>query len=124
MQAASARAQSSIENYRDVMISVIAEIARNYVELRGAQRQLGIAEKNIGIQEKTLSLVKIRQDAKIVSELEVEQAKAQLERTRGSIPPLRASIRGSAYRLGGPHGATPRFAPGRSAGDVAHPQSP
>jgi NodT family efflux transporter outer membrane factor (OMF) lipoprotein len=100
VQAASARAQSSIENHRDVMISVIAEIARNYVELRGAQRQLAIAEKNSDIQEKTLFLVKIRQDAKITSDLEVEQAKAQLERTRGSIPPLQASIRGSAYQLG------------------------
>ena len=99
VQAASARAQSSIENYRDVMVSVIAEIARNYVELRGAQRQLAIAEKNSGIQEETLSLVRIRQDSKITSDLEVEQAKAQLERTRGSIPPLEASIRGSAYRL-------------------------
>ncbi len=99
VQAASARAQSSIENYRDVMISVIAEIARNYVELRGAQRQLGIAEKNSGIQEKTLSLVKIRRDSKIASDLEVEQADAQLDRTRASIPPLEASIRGSAYRL-------------------------
>ncbi len=99
VQAASARAQSGIENYRDVMISVIAEIARNYVELRGAQRQLSIAEKNSGIQEQTLSLVKTRLDAKITSDLEVEQAKAQLERTRGNIPPLRASIRESAYRL-------------------------
>jgi NodT family efflux transporter outer membrane factor (OMF) lipoprotein len=99
VQAASARAQSSIENYRDVMISVMAEIARNYVELRGAQRQLGIAEKNRDIQEETLSLVMIRHDSKITSDLEVEQAKAQLERTRGSIPPLQASIRGSAYRL-------------------------
>jgi len=99
VEAASARAQSSIESYRDVMISVISEIARNYVELRGAQRQLGIAEKNIGIQEKTLSLVKIRWDAKLVSELEVEQAQAQLERTRGSVPSLQASIREGAYRL-------------------------
>jgi len=99
VQAASARAQSSTENYRDVMVSVIAEIARNYVELRGAQLQLSIAEKNSDIQEKTLFLVKIRQDAKITSDLEVEQAKALLERTQGSIPPLRASIRGSAYLL-------------------------
>jgi NodT family efflux transporter outer membrane factor (OMF) lipoprotein len=99
VQAASARAQSSVENYRDVMVSVIAEIARNYVELRGAQRQLAIAEKNRDIQEETLSLVKIRQDSKITSDLEVEQARAQLERTRGSIPPLEASIRGSAYQL-------------------------
>ena len=121
VQAASARAQSSIENYRDVMISVIAEIARNYVELRGTQRQLDIAGKNIDIQEKTLSLVKIRLDAKITSELEVEQAKAQLERTRGSIPSMQASIRESAYRLAVLYGATPECAPGRTPGDVPHP---
>jgi NodT family efflux transporter outer membrane factor (OMF) lipoprotein len=107
VQAASARAQSSIENYHDVMISVIAEIARNYVELRGAQRQLSVAEKNVDIQEKTLSLVEMRYDSKIASNLEVEQAKAQLERTRGSIPPLQASIRASAYRLAVLTGQTP-----------------
>jgi NodT family efflux transporter outer membrane factor (OMF) lipoprotein len=99
VQAASARTQSSIDNYRDVMVSVIAETGRNYIELRGAQRQLNIAEKNIDIQEKTLSLVEIRRDSKLASDLEVEQAKAQLERTRGSIPTLYASIRSSAYRL-------------------------
>lgn len=99
VEAASARARSSIENYRDVMISVIAEIARNYVELRGAQRQLGIAEANSDIQEKTLRLVETRHDSKIASELEVEQAKAQLERTRATVPSLHASIRESAYRL-------------------------
>jgi NodT family efflux transporter outer membrane factor (OMF) lipoprotein len=99
VQAATARAQSSVENYRDVMISVIAEIARNYVELRGAQRQLMIAEKNGTIQEKTLSLVKIRREAEISSDLEVEQAKAQYDRTLGTIPPLQASVRASAFRL-------------------------
>ena len=100
VQAASARAQSSIENYRDVMISVIAEIARNYVELRGAQRQLGIAEKNSGIQEKTLSPVKIRRDSKIASDLEVEQADGTALIGHGQASaPEKPSIRGSAYRL-------------------------
>jgi len=99
VQAASARAQSTIESYRDVMVSVIAEIARDYVELRGDQRRLAIAEKNIDIQEKTLCLVEIKHDSKIASDLEVEQAKAQLERTRGSIPSLLASIRANAYQL-------------------------
>ena len=99
VQAAMAREQANIENYRDAMISVIAEIARNYVELRGAQRQLAIARKNCDIQEKTLSLVKIRLDAAIGSELDLALAKAQFERTRATIPPLSALIRGSAYRL-------------------------
>ena len=99
VQAALAREQASIENYRDAMISVIAEIARNYVELRGAQRQLAIARKSSDIQEKTLFLVQVRLDAAISSELEVAQARAQFERTRATLPPLSALIRGSAYRL-------------------------
>lgn len=98
-QAALAREQASIESYHDAMISVIAEIARNYVELRGAQRQLAVARKNSDIQEKTLFLVKVRLDAAISSDLEVAQAKAQLERTLATLPPLSALIRGSAYRL-------------------------
>lgn len=99
VQAASDRVQAGVENYRDVTVSVAAEIARSYVELRGAQRQMSIAEKNSGIQEKTLSLVKIRWESQLASKLEVEQAKAQLERTRGSIPSFKASIRASAYQL-------------------------
>jgi NodT family efflux transporter outer membrane factor (OMF) lipoprotein len=99
VQAATAREQATIENYRDVMISVIAEIARNYVELRGAQRRLTIAQKNCDILEKTLSLVQVRLDADIGSELDLAQAQAQCERTRATLPPLNALIHGSAYRL-------------------------
>ena len=97
--AAAAREQAIIANYHDVMISVIAEIARNYMELRGAQRQLAVAQQNCDIQEKTLSLAKVRLDARIGTEMEVELSEALFERTRASIPPLNAQMRGSAYRL-------------------------
>jgi NodT family efflux transporter outer membrane factor (OMF) lipoprotein len=99
VEAASARAAGGIENYRDVMITVISEIARNYVEIRGAQKQLAAAEKNADTQQKTLELVQVSFNAQTASNLDVERARAQFERTAASIPPLRASIRGSAYRI-------------------------
>lgn len=107
VEAAGARAEASVEAYRDAMVSVMAEIARNYVELRGAQRQLSVAEKNSDIQDKTLALVESKLDAEVGSELEVAQAKAQLERIRAAIPSFRASIRASAHRLAVLTGQTP-----------------
>ncbi len=109
MEAASARAAGSVENYRDVMLSVIAEIARNYVEIRGAQKQLAAAETNAEIERKTLALVKVKFAAQSASRLDVERAAAQLERTRATIPPLRASIREGAYRIAVLTGRPPDF---------------
>ncbi len=99
VEAASARAAGSVDNYRDVMIAVVSEIARNYVELRGAQEQLASAVKSTELERKTLELVKVKFDAQTASNFDVERARAQFERSRASIPPLRASIRGSAYRI-------------------------
>lgn len=99
VEAASAREAGSVESYRDVMVTAVSEIARNYVEMRGVQKQLAVAEKNADLQRKTLELVQLKFDAETASNLDVERAKAQYERTTASIPPLRASIRGSAYRI-------------------------
>jgi NodT family efflux transporter outer membrane factor (OMF) lipoprotein len=99
VEAASARAAAGIDNCRDVMLTVISEIARNYVELRGAQKQLAVAEKNERIERKTLQLVTVKFDAKRASNLDVERARAQFERTGATIPPLKASIRESVYRI-------------------------
>ena len=99
VEAATARTRAAVESLNDVMLSIMAEVARNYVALRGAQRQLAVAEGNSKIQADTLGLVESKFAAKIGSELEVEQARAQLEQTRSTIPPLRASIRAAAYSI-------------------------
>lgn len=99
LEAATARTQVSMESLHDVLVSIMAEVARNYVALRGSQRQLAVAESNSRIQADTLAVVEGKFTAKIGSELEVEQARAQLEQTRSTIPPLRAAIRASAYSI-------------------------
>jgi NodT family efflux transporter outer membrane factor (OMF) lipoprotein len=107
VEAATAREQASRESYRDVLVSVAAETARLYVELRGAQRQLAVAEKNAAIQKQTLRLVENKREASLASQLEVEQARAQLEQTLSGIPPLQANIRASAYAIAVLTGGTP-----------------
>ena len=99
VEAATAREEASQESYRDVLVSVAAETARLYVELRGAQRQLAVAEKNAALQKHTLRLVENKREASLASQLEVEQARAQLEQTLSNIPPLQANIRAAAYAI-------------------------
>jgi NodT family efflux transporter outer membrane factor (OMF) lipoprotein len=99
VEAATARTRASVDSLDDVLLSIMAEVGRNYVALRGAQRQLAVAESNSRIQADTLAVVESKFAAKIGSELEVEQARAQLEQTRSTIPPLRAAIRAGAYSI-------------------------
>ncbi|MBI2421291.1 MAG: efflux transporter outer membrane subunit [Candidatus Hydrogenedentes bacterium] len=99
VEAANARADAKVEQYRDVMVSVIAEVGRTYVELRGAQRRLAIAEKSIELQSETLEQVSRKYQAGLVSELDVAQSRTLLDSTRAAVPPLRASSRSAMYWL-------------------------
>ncbi|MDD5037071.1 MAG: efflux transporter outer membrane subunit [Methylococcaceae bacterium] len=85
---------------RDLMVSLIAEVARNYFSLRGQQNQLAVAQKNAENQAKTLKLTEVRLEAGRGTELDTSRAQAQLDTTRSSIPPLEYAVRQSIHRLG------------------------
>jgi NodT family efflux transporter outer membrane factor (OMF) lipoprotein len=99
VDAASARVEAAVENRRDVQLLAVSEVALAYVELRGAQERLAVAEDNVRIQTETLEFVEDQRTAGFASELEVSQARSQLRTTEAAIPRLRATIRRSAYRL-------------------------
>ena len=84
---------------RDLSVSLIAEVARNYFELRGLQNQLAVAKKNTDNQIKTLEITQIRLDAGRGTELDTSRELAQLESTRALIPPLEAGIYRAIHRL-------------------------
>jgi NodT family efflux transporter outer membrane factor (OMF) lipoprotein len=98
-QGAQARARAALERRRAVQLSVVAEVARVYFELRGAQRRLQVAKDNIRIQRETLELVQARLESGLAPELEVHQARQQLAATRASVPPQRAAVRANAFAL-------------------------
>ncbi len=100
VEAARARQQAAEAGLSDVLLSVAAETARAYVELRGAQARLDVAERNAEAQRHTLELVRLRRDVGVASDMNVLQAEAQLQRTEALVPPLRAAMDGSINRLG------------------------
>jgi multidrug efflux system outer membrane protein len=78
----------------------MAEVARNYFELRGAQHELEVARQNAESQRETLVIVTEKLGADIATQLDAARARTQLESTLASIPPLEAFIKRVIYRLG------------------------
>ncbi len=85
---------------RHVLVTLLGEVARNYVETRGCQRRLEIARKNIKAQEEALALTRDRFKNGLTSDLDVQQAATLLATTRADIPMLENSIQASIHRLG------------------------
>ena len=99
LEAARDRIQASLENRRDAMISVIAEIARNYVELRQAQTRLSILQKNIALQQQSLNLTQQRFQIGLAPRQDSTQAATQLESLKANQPALQATIETSSHAL-------------------------
>ena len=99
VEAAAADEEASVENLRDVRVTLLAELARNYVELRGFQSQLGVAHQNVEAQQKTFELTKTRRDAGRATDFDVARAEAQVSTTASSIPAFESAVRLSIHRL-------------------------
>jgi multidrug efflux system outer membrane protein len=83
----------------DVRLSVVAEVARNYFELRGAQQQLTVAERNAANQKRALELVQSRLAAGRGTALDTARAEAQIETTLSTVPPLEAAVSRARHRI-------------------------
>jgi NodT family efflux transporter outer membrane factor (OMF) lipoprotein len=99
VEAAQGDLEASEADYHDVLVSLLAEVALNYVEARTLQTQLQVAEDNLKAQTETLQLTEWRFEAGLISRLDVEQAKSNLENTRSQLPRLRSGIEEAKNRL-------------------------
>ena len=99
VEAAQGDLEASAADYQAVLVSLLAEVAVNYVEARTFQTQLQVAEENLKAQAETLQLTEWRFTAGLVSSLDVEQAKTNLENTRAQLPRLRSNIEAAKNRL-------------------------
>ena len=99
VEAARADLGAERANYRDAQVTVAAEVARNYFELRGAQRRLEVARENLGSQQQTLELTQLLDEAGRGQELDVQRSRARLKATEATIPPLEAAEKQADYRL-------------------------
>jgi NodT family efflux transporter outer membrane factor (OMF) lipoprotein len=99
IEAAEMDLQASQEDFNDVMVSLLAEVALNYVEARTFQARLGVAEANVVAQEETFDLTRSRFYAGLSDELAVQQSLFNLETTRSQIPRLRTGLEAAKNRL-------------------------
>lgn len=89
VESSQANYEATIEDYRDVLVTLYAEIARNYIDLRSSQARIKYALANIKTQSETLKLTEDRFKAGIAPELDVTQAELNLANTESEIPNLR-----------------------------------
>jgi len=88
------------EELRDVQVSLTADLARTYFELRGAQEQLAVARQNAENQRRTFEVARVRADAGRGSAFDTERAQALLSLTLASIPAHEAQVAAAQYRIG------------------------
>jgi NodT family efflux transporter outer membrane factor (OMF) lipoprotein len=100
VESADASVAAANEDLRNTLVTLLAESALNYVQLRGFQRQLQVAQDNLKAQRETLDLTQVRFKAGAASDLDVSQAQAQVDTTLAQIPPLETSIRQTMHLLG------------------------
>jgi len=91
--------EASVANYDDILVSLTAEVARSYIQIRTLEERLAIARENVKIQERSLQIAEARFKGGAVTELDVTQAKSLLRDTQALIPRLETSLRQSKNAL-------------------------
>lgn len=98
-RAADAAYQATQSDLRNTQVSLAAEVALDYLQLRSYEVRLGIARRNEASQSETLQLVEWRNQAGLASSVEVEQARANRDQTRAQIPALESSLGQAQHTL-------------------------
>jgi NodT family efflux transporter outer membrane factor (OMF) lipoprotein len=88
VEAADAQVDQAADQRRDALVSSLAELARDYIQLRGVQTQIKIANDNLKVGRDILQLVQERQQRGLQNSLDVENAAAQVESIRAQLPAL------------------------------------
>lgn len=99
VEAAQASLEATQEDLYNTLVSLLAEVALNYVEVRTFQARLAVTEDNIKTQQETYDLNQSRYQAGIIDELPVQQSLRILETSRSQIPALKTGLEAAKNRL-------------------------
>jgi NodT family efflux transporter outer membrane factor (OMF) lipoprotein len=124
VEAADATVEASVEDYRDVLVGLFAEVAVNYITVREQQERLRLAHANVDGQESTLKLTRDRFDAGLVSALDIAQAESNLANTRSLIPLLERSRELALNRLSVLLGSSPGAVDAELSDEEKIPEEP
>jgi NodT family efflux transporter outer membrane factor (OMF) lipoprotein len=91
-EGAAAAAGASQADLANLYVTLTADVARAYIELRDAQQRLALTQREVDIDAKLLELTRIRETGGTASDLDVERMTGQLDSTRANLAPLQASV--------------------------------
>jgi NodT family efflux transporter outer membrane factor (OMF) lipoprotein len=99
IESADATLEATEESLRDILVSLVAEVALNYVEIRQYQQQLFVAENNLSVQVEIYELAVQLYEAGLTNRIDVEQAEYTVASTRSVIPALGIHLEQAKNRL-------------------------
>lgn len=99
IEAASANAEAVDADLADTQVSLAAEVAQTYIDLRDQQTRLELARRQADIEQKMLTLTQQRRERGTAADIDVERLTTQVENTRSTLIPLDAQMSDSLDRL-------------------------
>ena len=99
IEASSADLDASVENYDDVLVTLLGDVAAYYVQLRVLQAQIQSLKDNVRVQSESVKIAQARFDNGKTTELDLAQAKTTLDGTLAQIPQKEIAVRQAANRL-------------------------
>lgn len=124
IESADATLEASAEDFRDVLVSLYAEVALNYIDVRSFQARLAVTQANLDAQAATYDITRWRFQAGLSTQLDAEQARLNLETTRANIPTLQSGLEQAKQRLAVLLGQAPGALASLLAGVKAIPVTP
>ncbi|MFT5041942.1 MAG: NodT family efflux transporter outer membrane factor (OMF) lipoprotein [Hyphomicrobiaceae bacterium] len=124
IEAADADLLASVASYDDVLVSLVAEVASNYLQFRIAQERLLAARANIVIQQRSLQITEAKFRNGMVTELDAAQANSLLRNTEAAVPAFEARLRQTQNSLSVLLGTPPRDLGDLLAGPPVIPSAP
>lgn len=99
VEAAAAAIGRSIEDRNDILLSIIAEVAKSYIEVRGMQERVVLLDENIALLEENQKIVETNYRKGLINKLDLERSEADLTALRASINTAIAEIYKGIYNL-------------------------
>ncbi|MBM4069379.1 MAG: TolC family protein [Planctomycetes bacterium] len=129
IESSNAKLDASIDNYDDALVTLLADVATQYVEFRIAQQRIKIARNNLESQEKVVAVAERQQKVGTTTALDAQQLRTLMEQTRSTIPALQIALGRANDKLcillgEPPHDLEPELGPGPDLDSLPMPMTP
>jgi len=124
LEASTAELESTAASLQDMQVSLAAEVALNYVQVRSLQARIAIARENLALQKETREIAGWRYQAGLVSGLDFDQARASEAQTQSQVPALETTLAESRNKIAVLLGAAPGSVDERLEADAPIPAVP